>query len=835
MLWGGGYRRNNLATYLVATLFLALFSTPLLALTLTTSAYADTTPATPSATKTVDVNVFIDPVISIRALDSTGTNPISTLPLAITPTSTGAFAKNNLILQVDSTNHTGYNLYLTSDYKTDGTTSETTPATAASYTNSLVNLTYSDTITSLANTATPENPVSEANFSAANSAYQNMWGISKAWNETIHDTALSGGNIANYFSVPVNGTTTTLRDDVDTVSSDSRTSIGVGANVNTAKKVGIYKNRLVFTAVGNPLPVDYTLTFDKNTDATVANLPEPLTDTVIAQSKTFTIPDVSGSGTLPAMTRDGYQFIGWSRSATEIIGTGTGPASPTDPTQHLYVAGDSFTVLSDDQSGSGTTTRFTGTATAYAFWAQEYTYTLNYSCGEGATDCPSTQTVTSTDTSYTFTISSTTPELEGYDFVNYTDNGAGAGNEYDPGDTITLTNSASTKTLTANWEEKPKCNVSANQICYAPNADDVVGEMPNQTTVYMASSTSAGSTDSAALSSSTTEFTLYSPNFSRTGYGFAGWNTKSDGTGTMFGPNQTLTTSDSTLTSAMQSDLGSKGLTFHAIWVASAGDLQTWTGCSSLTSGQVTALTDSRDSQTYAVAKLADDKCWTIENMRYKPTAGTETTSFSNVTSTSYQQYSLTNINRTKDPLAVSSQGSPYYQWYSYGGQYSWLSSINTTTNNSSQYYNYNTSSSSYATTGTTMAARNATDAVKNANICPAGWRLPRVAYNGYINASAGSDSDFPYLNNALNGSYGATSTFTGSNNWRKYPNNFVFAGGWNGANATNRGTRGYYWSSSVYNSSYAYYLYFYSTNVDPAGNSSKRFGFSVRCVYSAD
>ena len=193
--------------------------------------------------------------------------------------------------------------------------------------------------------------------------------------------------------------------------------------------------------------------------------------------------------------------------------------------------------------------------------------------------------------------------------------------------------------------------------------------------------------------------------------------------------------------------------------------------------------------------------------MRYKPTVGAETTAFS-TSDPGAQQYSLTNIDRTKNPLAVSSQGSPYYQWYSYGGQYSWLSSINTTTNSTINYRNYDTSSRSYDNAGTTMAARNATDAVKNANICPAGWRLPRVAYNGYIDANAGSNSDFPYLNNALNGSYSETSTFAGSNNWRKYPNNFVFAGYWYGVNAYSRGAIGYYWSSSVYNGSYAYTLY---------------------------
>ena len=32
--------------------------------------------------------------------------------------------------------------------------------------------------------------------------------------------------------------------------------------------------------------------------------------------------------------------------------------------------------------------------------------------------------------------------------------------------------------------------------------------------------------------------------------------------------------------------------------------------------GETTALTDNRDNQTYAIAKLADGNCWMIENLR---------------------------------------------------------------------------------------------------------------------------------------------------------------------------------------------------------------------------
>jgi uncharacterized protein (TIGR02145 family) len=43
-------------------------------------------------------------------------------------------------------------------------------------------------------------------------------------------------------------------------------------------------------------------------------------------------------------------------------------------------------------------------------------------------------------------------------------------------------------------------------------------------------------------------------------------------------------------------------------------------------------------------------------------------------------------------------------------------------------------------------------------------------------------------------------------------------------------GSLGYYWSSSI-NGTYAYFLYFSSSLVDPNGNTTRANGFSVRCV----
>lgn len=52
-----------------------------------------------------------------------------------------------------------------------------------------------------------------------------------------------------------------------------------------------------------------------------------------------------------------------------------------------------------------------------------------------------------------------------------------------------------------------------------------------------------------------------------------------------------------------------------------------------------------------------------------------------------------------------------------------------------------------------------------------------------------------------------------------------------NGTSLSNRGTNGHYWSSSMNSSAGGYNLYFDSSDVYPAHNSSRFYGFSVRAV----
>ena len=266
--------------------------------------------------------------------------------------------------------------------------------------------------------------------------------------------------------------------------------------------------------------------------------------------------------------------------------------------------------------------------------------------------------------------------------------------------------------------------------------------------------------------------TLWASNFKRDGYGFAGWNTAYDYSGTYYGPNQTITTT---------ADIQTNGLSLYAVWIKSAGTIQNWNGCSSLAQGATTALTDERDGNTYAIAKLADGKCWTIENLRladkdssnndielsntnthnpslplnnswyYENQQGTLSTSnhlsaTSDPTSTDpntawctksssncYDQSMLATNNTTLFTNNTSSSYSASSNVYSYGNYYNWYSATAGHGKYGSSY------GSGYTAPG---------------DICPAGWHLP----------TGNTTGEYYALNTALNA--GATDS-TASNGLR--------------------------------------------------------------------
>ena len=411
---------------------------------------------------------------------------------------------------------------------------------------------------------------------------------------------------------------------------------------------------------------------------------------------------------------------------------------------------------------------------------------------------------------------------------------------------------------------------TTGKICYFANVSDYGGEMATQN-----------------VSSSVT---LLPSNFSRTGYGFAGWSDKFDYAtnpeAKFYGPMETITLNTADYTGT------NPGLSLYAVWVKSQGNLQdsakVTSVCSSLDPApidgtanlsSVSALTDQRDNNTYAIAKLADGKCWMIENMRLDNTnsdnstgalaqgyatnatygnfaglANPESPWEDNIT-TANSLYSTDGADNTTNIDSTNAgQRFPRYNnqntasrapsqvaggsgnTYSYGNYYTWAAAI-------ADLNNYTSNNAS----------------VTNTSICPNGWHLPtggmayasgntsgvnvtgdpttfREFYNlGYktMGEVKTAYEDKPnsgkayYSSNTTN-SAGKTATAA----FRSFPNNFLYSGNVVSGSVYNRGISGFYWSSTAYSDNVAYSLRLDSSNVYLGTDSSNKYlGRTIRCL----
>ena len=67
----------------------------------------------------------------------------------------------------------------------------------------------------------------------------------------------------------------------------------------------------------------------------------------------------------------------------------------------------------------------------------------------------------------------------------------------------------------------------------------------------------------------------------------------------------------------------------------------------------------------------------------------------------------------------------------------------------------------------------------------------------------------------------------------RSLPLSVMLSGslGWHSGILYDRGTYGYFWTSTLYSYTYSRHLYFYSTEVNPKAGSSKPRSLALRCV----
>ena len=540
--------------------------------------------------------------------------------------------------------------------------------------------------------------------------------------------------------------------------------------------------------------------------------------------------------------------------------------------------------------------------TLYAQWAPQYTITYvnncmsyvsgNASCTQSVSDGTSKQKIDlngSGDGSGTlaaynkWTLSGW--KIKGWSTVP--DNSAGTYTEYPVSGTYSVTGQGvgSGITLYAHW-------VPLYTIQYDGNGADNPNGMgtTDGNGIKSVKQTNVGEGDSV---------TLLASNFRKSGYGFAGWSTSPTATvgggDKIYGPNETIS-------APTYPNNATNTITMYAVWIAAAKDgnnnpiyLQDWNNCSSLTStslnsttgeitpGSVIALTDKRNNEVYTIAKLADDKCWMVENLRlgtsgtvgnnindpnatneslsqgygkypgygtnygnFAGLATSETSNFSN-SSTANSLYSTT-ASGNKTVIGTSDYPSRRFPRYNNSNTASSLSNPTFTENyanasNPSTSGTYKTSTifsyGNYYTWAAAMANtqhfyQQSESERADTSICPAGWVLPTS------NISNG-EKDYSILTMGYGGNggpytYSTEESRTISNRLRSFPTNFILSGYYSSSSATNRGISGNYWSRTTFNSSSdSYHLKLTSTTLNPNGGGEgigyKYNGLSIRCL----
>ena len=343
------------------------------------------------------------------------------------------------------------------------------------------------------------------------------------------------------------------------------------------------------------------------------------------------------------------------------------------------------------------------------------------------------------------------------------------------------------------------------------------------------------------------EIRLIAPNFYKTGYGFAGWSTKSsatvNGNDKVYGPNETIIASDLSYDSNHNAIL-------YAVWVQSSGNLQSFSSsqCSSMSVGDVIALSDSRDNNTYAVGKLADEKCWMLENLRLEHTADITTSNtqshngsfggvFNGLAEPEFSFYgttpnSLYTTDSSSTSLEIITGSNQMYRIPRYNNDNLQLNSISFSgvtltptpfdirgSNKNTQWYGYGNSYNWPAAVADT-GEHTVNGEIVMTSICPSGWRLP----------TGGPSSDFTGLSTALGGSDTVVQDEAAtilSRKFASYPNNYVMSRSY--------GIGGDYislWSATNYNNTNAYNMYIQGNGyLDPSGRNSKNNGRIIRCV----
>ena len=275
-------------------------------------------------------------------------------------------------------------------------------------------------------------------------------------------------------------------------------------------------------------------------------------------------------------------------------------------------------------------------------------------------------------------------------------------------------------------------------------------------------------------------------------------------------------------------------------------------------------LVDIRDNKLYWVTKLQDGHCWMTQNLDLDLSSsvaltsettdlnnGSLTGAYSNGYSVNNGTISWTPANTTYDYVngtGISWAGNNYVAYSLNPGIWYWNANddapscnyLTATCEDFSQtpysnngthgavgnYYNWSAAIASNDSFSLTTSTYGNIYVNPQNSICPKGWRLPTISNQKNV---ANSTNEFSRINSLYGraGDIGLISTPLYFTRGGYFPYNAIL---------NNSGSRGYYWSSTVGQGYYAYYMTFSKTNVttntsSDTGLSARDGGWSIRCL----
>ena len=452
-----------------------------------------------------------------------------------------------------------------------------------------------------------------------------------------------------------------------------------------------------------------------------------------------------------------------------------------------------------------------------------YAITYNKNTTDTVSNMPANHTTSDTGAAgETVTLASNTPTRTGYSFNGWcttiptTSGGIDScsGTRYTAGSTWTINQTSTTNSLNlyAMWNRN-SYNVKVN---FAGSG------------VSSVSFTASGYTTRTVSASGGTASLMYGVRYTTTmnfssGNEFSSWalNSSSYGTLSSTSTNPTYFTPNTSSGSAIITATGK---------VSWDGYMQNMPASQCTTTAR--NATDNRDNNTYKVQRLADGKCWMLDNLRLDLTNSTILNSLT-TTNTHVDSTSLTSLKSGNRSAGAQYASSGFATWNSSSSSNVFnqakanadYKDTTTTTYGAGSgkigvYYNYCAASAgSYCYNSGTPSSDPDTSTLQDAkyDLCPAGWRMPTSTTNGEYQALYTA-----YSSNATNFRNALSTPLSGS-----------FYDG----SAHSQGSAGYFWSSTYYNGYnglFVYDLNVNSSNVGPSEFGGRTLGDSLRCILSS-